>query len=142
MRYCPECEDEYLDTQATCPNDGARLMTEEEFKHYLDELDARPAPDPRYALAATADDAMEAELLAAALAEAHVSALVTPSRSGPVDLLSQPITYFRIEVPEEQVEKAREIVAARKAELEADAPEAARAAEEEEAKTETGGPAR
>jgi hypothetical protein len=137
MRYCPECEEEYLDTQATCPDDGARLMTEEEFKRYLDELDARPTPEPAYALAATADDAMEADLLAASLAEARIPALVLPSRSGPVDMIAEPSTYYRIEVPEEHVEKARQLIAARKTELEQDAPEAERAAVEEEAKGET-----
>lgn len=99
------------------------------------EQDATPQTpiDPGdFALAMTADDAMQAELLAAACEESGIPVLLQSPRSGAVGTISSPVESFNILVPAKDLVRAREILGERQVALAADPEGAARAAEAEE----------
>jgi Putative prokaryotic signal transducing protein len=99
-----------------------------------DEEPVQETPDDpgAFALADTADDQLEAELLARACEEEGIAAIVEDPRQGVVGKLASPVDSFRILVPERDLERAREILRARRDALEADPEGAERAALEEE----------
>ena len=104
-----------------------------------DQEEATETPfDPgEFVVALAADDQMEAQLLVSACEEAGIPAIVQSPRSGPVGTIASPVDGFNILVPRRELERARVLLQERKQALEADPDGAARAAEEEEAKTES-----
>jgi hypothetical protein len=103
-----------------------------------DPEDATETPsDPgEFVLAVIADDQVEAQLLLSICEEAGIPAILQTARSGPVGTITSPVDGFRILVPQNDLERARRLIADRKGALEADPGGGARAAEEEEAETE------
>jgi len=104
-----------------------------------DQEEATETPfDPgEFVVALAADDQMEAQLLVSACEEAGIPAIVQSPRSGPVGTIASPVDGFSILVPRRELERARALLTERKQALEADPDGAARAAEEEEAGTES-----
>lgn len=106
----------------------------------MSEIDAEgmpPAEDNReFAVAGLAQDAIEAELLKGFCEEAGIDAFVDAARDGMVEKLSAVSEKFEIRVPLRDVEKAKVIIAERKAAIEADPEGWAKAAEDEERATE------
>jgi hypothetical protein len=96
--------------------------------------DASDTPDDpgQFEVAGTAPDSLEADLLGRALEDAGIPAIVHSPRSGVVGKLSTPVEVYNILVPARDLERARSLLAERRAALEADPEAAARAAEEEE----------
>jgi hypothetical protein len=96
--------------------------------------DASDAPDDpgEFELAGTAPDSLEADLLWRALEDVGIPAIVHSPRSGVVGKLSSPVEVYNILVPARDLERARTLLAERRAALEADPEAAARAAEDEE----------
>jgi hypothetical protein len=83
-------------------------------------------------VAGTAADSFEADLLWRALEDEGIPSIVHSPRSGVVGKLASPVEVYNILVPTRDVERARTLLAQRRAALEADPEAAARAAEEEE----------
>ena len=104
-----------------------------------DQEEATETPfDPgEFGVALAADDQMQGQLLVSACEEAGIPAIVQSPRSGPVGTIASPVDGFSILVPRRELERARVLLQERKQALEADPDGAARAAEEEEAKTES-----
>ena len=98
-----------------------------------DELPETPIDPGDFELAMSADDSMEAGLLAEACEEAGIPCLLQSPRSGPVGTISSPVESFNLMVPKKDLERARALMAEHRAALEADPEGAQRAAEEEEA---------
>ena len=99
---------------------------------------APPAEDDReFAVAGLANDMLEADLLVSACEEAGIDAFVDAARDGMVEKLSAPSENFEIRVPIKDLERAKVLVAERKAALESDPEGWAKAAEEE---SQGGGP--
>ena len=104
-----------------------------------DQEEATETPfDPgEFSVALAAEDQMEAQLLVSACEEAGIPAILKSPRSGPVGTIASPVDGFNILVPRRELERARVLLQERQQALEADPDGAARAAEEEEAKTES-----
>jgi hypothetical protein len=96
--------------------------------------DASDAPDDpgEFEVAGTAPDSLEADLLWRALEDEGIPSIVHSPRSGVVGKLASPVEVYNILVPARDVERARTLLAERRAALESDPQGAARAAEEEE----------
>lgn len=90
-----------------------------------------------FQLAATADDPILAERLLAACEDAGIPALLQSPRSGPVGTVASPVEGWEIRVPAEHRDRAAVLLEETKAALAADPEGAGRAAEEEEAASET-----
>ena len=103
-----------------------------------DEVEDVPVDPGDFAVAMTADDQMEADLLLDACGEAGIAAILQSARSGPVGTIASPVEAFSILVPRRDLDRAVQLLAQRRKDLEADPEGAARAAEEEEAETERG----
>lgn len=131
MRYCQTCDTEYPDAVSTCPTCQSAL------------IDAAPKETRRFVVAGTAADPLTAENLAEGVDGAGIPVLVRARRRGVVE----PITssslhaWWEVLVPEELLERAQAILETERQQIEADAAEAARAAEEEEAEGEKEEPA-
>jgi hypothetical protein len=112
------------------------LITEEELhkrgKKRWNELDTR-----RFAVAGTAEDIFTSERFASVLQRAQIPVFPRALRSGSVDALTTSSgPWWEILVPEDSVPRATELIRQERARIEAEATEASRAAEEEEAKLE------
>jgi hypothetical protein len=103
-----------------------------------EEVPQTPFDPGEFVVAVAAEDQMEAQLLVSACEEAGIPTLVQSPRSGPVGTIASPVDGFNILVPRGDLERARVLLEERKQALEADPDGAARAAEEEEARTERG----
>ena len=98
-----------------------------------EEVPQTPIDPGDFVLAISADDAMEAELLANACEDAGIPCLTQSPRSGPVGTIASPVESFNLLVPRPELSRAQALLAERKAALEEDPEGAQRAAEEEEA---------
>jgi hypothetical protein len=102
----------------------------------LEEPEETPEDPGEFELAITAEDQLEAQLLVAACEEAGIQVILKSKRAGTVGTLASPVDGFDILVPRKDLERARLVLEERKLALEADPDGAARAAEDEEAKSE------
>ncbi|HXN55538.1 MAG TPA: hypothetical protein VN874_04665 [Myxococcales bacterium] len=98
----------------------------------------QPIDPGDFEVAATAADSLEAEILVRACAEEHIPAILQSPRSGLVGTISSPVEAYVIQVPARDLDRARLLLAERRAALQSDPDGAARAAEEEEAASEQG----
>jgi hypothetical protein len=101
-----------------------------------DDASETPSDPGDFVAVVAAEDQMEAQLLLSACEDAGIPAILQSPRSGPVGTISSPVDGFNILVPRNQAARAVTLMNERKRVLEADPEGAARAAEEEEAKTE------
>ncbi|HZX94099.1 MAG TPA: hypothetical protein VFE90_06255 [Myxococcales bacterium] len=101
-----------------------------------DEEPETPVETGEFVVALAAEDQLEADLLVSACEEAGIAAIVQSPRSGPVGTIASPVDGHNILVPRKDLDRALVILEERRAALRADPEGAARAAEEEEAKTE------
>ena len=101
-----------------------------------EDLPETPFDPGEFAVAVIAEDQMEAQLLVTACEEAGIPVILQSARSGSVGTLASPVDRFHILVPRADLDRARTLLEDRKRALEEDPDGAARAAEEEEAKTE------
>lgn len=140
MKYCPQCGSEFRDGVERCEDDEVELVSAEEMRErglpLPGERDTR-----RFVRLDSAEDPLTAEQLVAALTEAKIPAFARPRRAGSVDGLTTASSgpWWEIVIPEQHMERAREVVAKQRAQIEASADEAGRAAEEEEAELERQG---
>src|SRR5205823_10200031 len=119
---------------------GGGAICENEMSDLLHPRDSDPDDDSSqepedpgdFEVAGTAPDALEADLLWRALEDAGIPVIVHSPRSGVVGKLSSPVEVYNLLVPARDLDRARSLVAERRAALEADPEAAARAAEEEE----------
>ena len=142
MKYCVECGSEYQDQVTECADcPGSQLVDAEGMRQR-----GLPLPHERdtreFIRVGTAEDPLTAEDYVRLLEEEHIPVFSRPRRGGTVDVLTtgNPHPWWEILVPEEHVAKATELLAREKAQLDATADEAARAAEEEEREGETTSP--
>ncbi|MGI5863989.1 MAG: hypothetical protein ACOX6T_18310 [Myxococcales bacterium] len=135
MKYCPGCLEEFEDSAQACADCGGKLLVNEEEIEKLPGLRrVREDEDTTHFVAAgSAEDPFEADAFTAAIGEAGIPVLATMKRSSPVDALTSSIQrpWWEILVPQEALEKATEIIGARRSELKASEEEAIKAAEEE-----------
>jgi hypothetical protein len=101
-----------------------------------DEAAETPVDYGDFVVAVAAEDQIEAQLLLSACDEAGLPAILQSPRSGPVGTIASPVDGFNILVPRTDLARAVALMEERKRILESDPEGAARAAEEEEAKTE------
>jgi hypothetical protein len=106
--------------------------TEEE-----DPMPETPIDPGEFVLAETVDDGILAGLLVRACEEAGIPAILQDPRDGVVGKLASPVDSFRILVPAQNLDGAREVLRARREALEADPEGAGKAAEEAEAEEES-----
>ena len=98
-----------------------------------DEAPQAPIDPGDFELAMSADDSIEAGLLAEACEDAGIPCILQSPRSGPMGTIASPVDSFNLLVPRTDLDRARALMAERRATLEADPEGAQRAAEEEEA---------
>jgi FAD/FMN-containing dehydrogenase len=97
-----------------------------------EDVEEVPVDPGDFAVALTADDQVEADLLLAACEQAGIPAILRSARSGLVGTIASPVEGFSILVPTSDLDRAARILAEARAALEEDPEGAARAAEEEE----------
>lgn len=134
MRYCATCGTEYQDAVNECSDCGPGEMLsaaqmKERGKLLPGEVDTR-----RFVRAGTVEDPLTAEQVSRTLDEAGIAVFARARRASSVDTLTEGSTlpWWEILVPEELVGKAELLIRDAVAAIEANAPEAQRAAEEEE----------
>ncbi len=140
MRYCPSCEEEYRDGVAECPECRTSTLTESEFAQRMEAAGRRPLDEPAFVIAGQADNAFQADLLAAELGAADIPVILHANRRGPLETATEPSNYVALRVPAEHLIHARELLAAAKERLFAEESEAEKAAEEEELASEGAAP--
>jgi hypothetical protein len=139
MKYCTQCGSEYtegIQECADCP--GSELVDAQTLRQRHIPLPGE-GDTRRFVRVISADDPFTAETYARLLETEHIPVFVRPRRTGTVDMLTTGTLepWWEIMVGEEHLERATLLLTREKAELDATAAEAARAAEEEEHETES-----
>lgn len=134
MVYCAECGSEYREAVAECADCGAHEFVDDAELRKRGMIPRTELDTRKFVRAGTAEDPLTAEQMSQALEAASIPVFSRPRRGGTVDLISSGTTHpwWELLVPEDFLTRAAEIVQQVRAQVEADAPEAARAAEEEE----------
>lgn len=140
MRYCPSCDEEYRDDVAACADDGTPLLDREAWEAERTRQGRRPEPLTHLEAIARFDSRFEAEEIAAELAKEGVEVSLVSTKPG----ISGPLTSalpaeWSLVVPAAQAERAAALVDEWRAELEASATDAEKAAEAAEAADELEG---
>jgi hypothetical protein len=137
MRYCLQCGSEYRDEIKQCTDCGSKELVPAE------QMQGRSQPLPhrvdhgQFVVAGTAEDPLSAEREVQLLQAAGIPAILRARGAGAIDNLSSPAApWWEILAPQESVARATELIRQDRAQLEANAEEATRAAEEEEAEQE------
>ena len=96
--------------------------------------DVREAPDDpgEFEVAASVPDSFQADLLARSLEEAGIPSILHSPHSGMVGKIDSPVEVYNLLVPGRDLERARSLLAERRAALESDPEAGARAAEDAE----------
>ncbi len=138
MRYCLQCGSEYRDEIKQCTDCGST-----ELVSATEQMQRRSQPLPhrvdlrQFVVAGTADDPLSAEREVQLLQAAGIPAILRARGGGAIDNLTSPAApWWEILAPQESVARAAELIRQDRAQLEANAEEATRAAEEEEAEQE------
>ncbi len=142
MKYCVECGSEYQASVTECADcPGSQLVDADGMRQR-----GLPLPHERdtreFLRVTTAEDPLTAEQFVRLLESQNIPVFSRPRRTGTVDVLTTGILepWWEIMVGEEYLERATQLLAREKAQLDATADEAARAAEEEERETEATSP--
>jgi len=137
MKYCLQCGSEYVETAKECSDCGGT-----EFGDAA-ELKRRGIPLPgerdtrKFVRAGTVEDPLSSERLVHVLEELEIPVFARPRRGGIIDSLTSGASpWWEILVPEEHAARATEVIAQERARMDADADDAGRAAEQEEAESE------
>ena len=132
MKYCTECGAEYLDAAEKCSDcQVSALVSREEMRRRGLPL-AMDRDTRRFVAAGNADDPLSQEMLVKVLETEKIPAFARPRSSGS----GGPITgssgeWWEIVVPEDVLDRARQIIDSEKQKMKATEDEAARAADEE-----------
>lgn len=136
MRYCPTCDDEYVDSVERCRDDGAPLLARDEWEAEL-RRQGRSLEPGMLVTVAIVSDRFEADQLAAALADEELRPSVVATKASVVDPLTTPgPTTYAVVVPEDEEARALALVPELREALESSTVEAGEAAEAEEAEGE------
>lgn len=137
MRYCVQCGSEYRDEIRQCTDCGStELVQAEEMQRRSQQLPHR-VDMRQFVVAGTADDPLSAEREVQLLQAAGIPAILRARGGGAIDNLTTPAApWWEILAPQELVTRAAELIRQDRAQLDANAEEATRAAEEEEAEQE------
>ena len=137
MRYCLQCGSEYRDEIKQCADCGStQLVRAEEIQRRGQQL-PHHVDMRQFVVAGTAEDPLSAEREVQLLRAADIPAILRARGGGTIDNLTTPAApWWEILAPQESVARAAELIRQDRAQLEADADEATRAAEEEEAEQE------
>ncbi len=142
MKYCMQCGSEYQDGVKECADcPGSALVDAEAMRQRHIPLPGE-GDTRKFVRAATAEDPLTAEDYVRLLETERIPVFSRPRRTGTVDVLTTGVLepWWEIMVGEEYLERAIQLLSREKAELDATAEEAARAAEEEELATEATSP--
>lgn len=133
MKYCIECGSEYVDRVTECSDCGSTGFGSAE------ELKKRGIPNPnerdtrKFVSAGQTEDPFTVERIEQALQEAQIPIFARPRRAGSIDNITTPLPqpWWDLLVPEEHLASATEVVRRELADIEAEAPAAEAAAEQE-----------
>lgn len=133
MKYCIECGSEYVDRVTECADCGSTEFGSAE------ELKKRGIPNPnerdtrKFVSAGQTEDPFTVERIEQALQEAQIPIFARPRRAGSIDNITTPLPqpWWDLLVPEEHLARATEVVRRELADIEAEAPAAEAAAEQE-----------
>ncbi|QRN94581.1 DUF2007 domain-containing protein [Archangium violaceum] len=142
MKYCMQCGSEYQDGVKECADcPGSALVDAETMRQRHIPLPSE-GDTRKFVRAATAEDPLTAEDYVRLLESKNIPVFARPRRTGSVDVLTTGVLepWWEIMVGEEFLERSVQLLSLEKAELDATADEAARAAEEEELATEATSP--
>jgi hypothetical protein len=110
MKYCPNCEIEYLDTIEECADCKARLIGEEAMKKLMEKRE-REAQEV-FVKVATVDNKFEADVLSNTLKKECIPVMVRSFHDTAYDGIYNPQKGWGIIlVPAEDKDKAEEIIA-------------------------------
>lgn len=116
MKYCPNCEIEYLDTIEECADCKTRLIGEEAMKKLLEERE-REARE-YFVKVATVDNKFEADVLSNTLKKECIPVMVRSFHDTAYDGIYIPQKGWGIIlVPAEDKDKAEEIIASVKSSI-------------------------
>ena len=138
MKYCMQCGSEYQDGVKECADcPGNALVDAETMRQHHVAL-TREQDTQKFVRAATAEDPLTADDFVALLEKERIPVFSRPRRTGTVDVLTTGALepWWEIMVGEEFLERAVQLIAQEKRQLEETSAEAALAAEEEELETE------
>jgi hypothetical protein len=138
MKYCMQCGSEYQDGVTECADcPGSTLVDAEAMRQRHIPLPGE-GETRKFVRAATAEDPFTAEDYVRLLEIQRIPVFIRPRRSGSVDVLTTGALepWWEIMVGEEFLDRAVQLIAQEKRQLEATSAEAALAAEEEERETE------
>lgn len=138
MKYCANCESEYQDNVTTCADCGGKELISAEEMRKRGKVLPGDTDTRRFVRAGTAEDPLSAEQFTRSLQAAGISVFARARRESAVDALTSGSTmpWWELLVPEESLDAARRLIDDERAKVEANAAEAGRAADEEEAEGE------
>jgi len=137
MKYCVQCGSEYRDDIKQCADCGSTELVHAEELGRRGKRPAARVDQRNFVVAGTAEDPLSAERESQLLQQAGIPSFVRAQHAGTIDNLTSPLApWWEILTPEESAARAAELIRQDRAQLEANAEEATRAAEEEEAEQE------
>jgi len=136
MKTCPSCFSEFRDEAERCDACLVALVSEAEGARLRAAQPSPSGPNTSFAVATRSQDPFEAEALVAAIRALGVPVFSRSRAAVDVLVTSSMGPFWDILVPTDSVEQAREAIAKRRVELEAESADAERAAEAEALATE------
>lgn len=133
MKYCTECGSEYENDVAVCADDGNRELVPAAVMKARGIPTEEERDTRRFVRAGTAEDPLSSERYTRVLTDAQIPVFARPRRAGTVDgITSGSVSpWYELLVPEEHLARATQVLTEARRELDADADENARAAEQE-----------
>jgi hypothetical protein len=137
MKYCAQCGSEYRDDIKECADCGSTDLVHDQEIRGRGKRPAARMDQRNFVVAGTTEDPLSAERESQVLQAAGIPSFVRAQHTGTIDNLTSPSApWWEILTPEDSAARAAELIRQDRAQLEANAEEATRAAEEEEAEQE------
>ena len=136
MRYCSRCGAECGDA-TSCPRCGGTHLVRPEEQGRLTKSPSAEQDQEKFVRVGTAEDPLTSEHLIKVIQAAHIPVLSRSHESVMDPITSPGGPWWEIMVPEELAGKASDLVERERSRMAAAAEDAERAAEEEEAESET-----